>query len=301
MTKKTKYIITAAVSSAAVVLLAGAAAIGINRTHQSTATPSDADIILETAYNAGGTAVYGVADITNEEDEKEVAASGAAETEAASTGGKAEDNITPESDADGSGVSSAGSADTKDKDDGSPSVSSSNNNSTGENKSASGENTGKSGSGGNNDSSSGNNGGSGSGNNASSGSGNSSSGTAPDPEPVSGNESSCSHVWVETIELVSHEEVGHYEEVMVCDAWDEDVYETHTLCGKCGYDYTANGKQGGDYHGNNNCAGTWGSKIVKVGTVHHDAVYETQWIVDQAAYTEQVVTGYECLKCGATK
>ena len=42
---------------------------------------------------------------------------------------------------------------------------------------------------------------------------------------------------------------------------------------------------------------TWVSQYI---TVHHDAIYETQWIVDKAAYDEKVLTGYTCT-CGVTK
>ena len=39
---------------------------------------------------------------------------------------------------------------------------------------------------------------------------------------------------------------------------------------------------------------------IKAGSTHHDAVTETVYVVDQAAYDEQVIDHYEC-SCGATK
>lgn len=42
---------------------------------------------------------------------------------------------------------------------------------------------------------------------------------------------------------------------------------------------------------------------VQVGTdtIEHPAEYGTRWVVDQAAYDEQVLSGYTCSKCGKTK
>ena len=44
-------------------------------------------------------------------------------------------------------------------------------------------------------------------------------------------------------------------------------------------------------------------KKVQVGTnkVEHLAVTDKKWIVDKAAWTETVTTGYKCSGCGATK
>ena len=36
-------------------------------------------------------------------------------------------------------------------------------------------------------------------------------------------------------------------------------------------------------------------------TIHHDAVTEQRWVVDQNAYDKTVTTGYKCSVCGATK
>ena len=50
--------------------------------------------------------------------------------------------------------------------------------------------------------------------------------------------------------------------------------------------------------------GGWTTEYVQVqvGTdkITHDAVYESKWIVDKAAWDETVTTGYSC-SCGATK
>jgi hypothetical protein len=53
------------------------------------------------------------------------------------------------------------------------------------------------------------------------------------------------------------------------------------------------------YVENPNCQ-NYSVEKVKTGTKHHDAVTETVYVVDQAAYDEQVIDHYEC-SCGATK
>lgn len=49
-----------------------------------------------------------------------------------------------------------------------------------------------------------------------------------------------------------------------------------------------------------NGAAAYSNQKVQVDTIHHDAVTQQVWVVDQAAYDEQVITGYRC-SCGATK
>ena len=48
------------------------------------------------------------------------------------------------------------------------------------------------------------------------------------------------------------------------------------------------------------CDGSYSCIPVQVGTIHHDAVTEQVYVVDQAAYTEYVY-GEKCSVCGATK
>lgn len=125
------------------------------------------------------------------------------------------------------------------------------------------------------------------------------------------------HTWVAQYTTVHHEEEGHYEDVLVQEAYDEPVYETHNVCNYCGLDITASGQSVVSHcgtcgeplspedpfyvEGKTTTAGSsYGSIKVQVDTIHHDAVYETQWIVDKAAYDEKVLTGYTCT-CGATK
>ncbi len=134
-----------------------------------------------------------------------------------------------------------------------------------------------------------------SGSSSSSGSGGSgSSGSSSSSAKSSGSSSSssssststtCDHDWVAQTETVSHDEVGHYETT--------DVREGRYVCNNCGASFTTVTEVGN--HCFDVCNGCgYSVKSVVVGT-------EQMWVVDQAAYTETVTTGYKCSKCGATK
>ena len=98
-------------------------------------------------------------------------------------------------------------------------------------------------------------------------------------------------------EVIQHEEEGHYEKVLVQDAWDEEVpiYELQwrDICNDCGADITGNTLQHGKDHAlNDGTTGGYTTKQVEVQvgteTVHHEAVYEDKWIVDKEAWTETI-------------
>ena len=105
------------------------------------------------------------------------------------------------------------------------------------------------------------------------------------------------HNWAAKTELITHPEEGHYETVVVKEAWDEPIYESHNFCTDCGADITNKEV----YHF---CpvseAWSYHSERVQVGSKHHDAVTQQQWVVDKKAWYESVIVGYEC-QCGATK
>ena len=112
------------------------------------------------------------------------------------------------------------------------------------------------------------------------------------------------HTWKAVYKTVKHEEVGHWEKVEVAPAFQNPIVEGHTICSNpgCGFDYTATGTAIGDHQ----CAdGTWGSNYhneqVIVGYETVPAIIDDVWVVDQKAYTEQVVDHYECSECGARK
>lgn len=143
-------------------------------------------------------------------------------------------------------------------------------------------------------------------------SGNNSSSSKPSNN--SGSNSSSSkpaehkHEWVAQYKTVNVPEKGHNEQVLVKDAYDEPTYgyEYHSFCNTCGLDLTANGineDQHVKQHILNDEGGSTTQKPVEVqtGTIHHEAVYETRYVVDSPATTKQELTGYKCSSCGKTK
>lgn len=123
----------------------------------------------------------------------------------------------------------------------------------------------------------------------------SSSGTANKP-------AAHTHTWVKYVaNTIQHKEEGHYETKVVKAAYDEPQYDWHDVCNKCGADL-GDGLDGGEAIANHGdiCDGSYSNVRVQVGTIHHDAVTEQVYVVDQAAYTENVY-GERCSGCGAIK
>ena len=116
------------------------------------------------------------------------------------------------------------------------------------------------------------------------------------------------------------------ENVLVQDAWDEPTYSWVEICNACGHVFSA-GESVGD-HMEAGCWSSWHHEQRQTGSVHHEAVYNTvhhdavystvhheaettvvhheatghnEQVVDKAAWDEDVVTGYKCSGCGATK
>ena len=149
-------------------------------------------------------------------------------------------------------------------------------------------------------------------------SGSNNSGTSK-PSNNSGSSSNSSkpaehtHNWVAQYKTVTVPEKGHNEQVLVQAAYDEQVPQyqdvERQICSACGADITDLGQAGISAHikahalaGEN---GGYYSKISQVligyQTIHHDAVYETKYVVDSPATTKQELTGYKCSGCGKTK
>ena len=118
------------------------------------------------------------------------------------------------------------------------------------------------------------------------------------------------HNWVAQYKTVNVPEKGHNEQVLVQAAYDEQVPITEmkefSICNQCGADITSdpwghleqsavNGGNCGGYHSE------WRETVVGYKTVHHEAVYETRYVVDSPATTKQELTGYKCSSCGKTK
>ena len=117
------------------------------------------------------------------------------------------------------------------------------------------------------------------------------------------------HNWVAQYKTVNISEKGHNEQVLVQAAYDEQVPITemkeYSICNVCGADITNNttshtkahalAGEGGGYHSE------WREVVTGYNTVHHDAVYETRYVIDSPATTKQELTGYKCSSCGKTK
>lgn len=121
----------------------------------------------------------------------------------------------------------------------------------------------------------------------------SSSGTANKP-------AAHTHTWVKYVaNTIQHKEEGHYETKVVKEAYDEPKYEYHNVCKTCGKDLGTDDLTLLNHV--NECDNVVYTNIpVQVGTIHHDAVKEQVYVVDQAAYTENVY-GERCSGCGAIK
>ena len=137
------------------------------------------------------------------------------------------------------------------------------------------------------------------------------------PSNNSGSNSSSSkpaehtHNWVAQYKTVTVPEKGHNEQVLVQAAYDEQVpiteMKAHDICSSCGADLTGtdisshvyqhmiNGDDKGGHYTE------WRETVVGYKTVHHDAVYETRYVVDSPATTKQELIGYKCSSCGKTR
>lgn len=146
----------------------------------------------------------------------------------------------------------------------------------------------------------------------------SSSSSKPSSKPSNNNGSNSSnskpaehtHNWVAQYKTVNVPEKGHNEQVLVQATYDEQVPVTEmkefSICNQCGADITGdpwghleqsavNGGNCGGYHSE------WREVVTGYKTVHHEAVYETRYVVDSPATTKQELTGYKCSGCGKTK
>lgn len=118
------------------------------------------------------------------------------------------------------------------------------------------------------------------------------------------------HNWVAQYKTVNVPEKGHNEQVLVQAAYDEQVpikeMQEFSICNDCGADITGNAWAHVKDHmindtGNGGYHSEWREVITGYQTVHHDAVYETRYVVDSPATTKQELTSYKCSGCGKTK
>lgn len=115
------------------------------------------------------------------------------------------------------------------------------------------------------------------------------------------------HDWVAQYKTVNVPEKGHNEQVMVQAAYDEQVpvTEMQEICVGNQSGLQINGDPNEYLLNNSNGDSGWHSEwretVVGYKTVHHDAVYETRYVVDSPATTKQELTGYKCSSCGKMK
>ena len=115
------------------------------------------------------------------------------------------------------------------------------------------------------------------------------------------------HDWVAQYKTVNVPEKGHNEQVLVQDAYDEQVpvTEMKEICVGNQSGLQINGDPNEYLLNNSNGDSGWHSEwretVVGYKTVHHDAVYETRYVVDSPATTKQELTGYKCSGCGKTR
>ena len=141
---------------------------------------------------------------------------------------------------------------------------------------------------------------------------NSSNSSSSKPSNNNGSNSNSSkpaehtHNWVAQYKTVNVPEKGHNEQVLVQAAYDEQAPITEmkefSICNQCGADIT--GRYIEHFEANDGCSGyhsEWREVVTGYNTVHHDAVYETRYVVDSPATTKQELTGYKCSSCGKTK
>jgi hypothetical protein len=108
------------------------------------------------------------------------------------------------------------------------------------------------------------------------------------------------HNWVAQYKTVEVPEKGHNEQVPVTEM------KAYSICNQCGADITGNttAHMKNSLLNGGNCGGyhtEWRETVTGYNTVHHDAVYETRYVVDSPATTKQELTGYKCSSCGKTK
>ena len=143
----------------------------------------------------------------------------------------------------------------------------------------------------------------------------SSSSSKPSSKPSNNNGSNSSnskpaehtHNWVAQYKTVNVPEKGHNEQVLVQAAYDEQVpvTEMKEICVGNQSGLQINGDPNEYLLNNSNGDSGWHSEwrevVTGYNTVHHEAVYETRYVVDSPATTKQELTGYKCSSCGKTK
>lgn len=105
------------------------------------------------------------------------------------------------------------------------------------------------------------------------------------------------HDFVDVTEVVKHDEVGHYDDVTVREG-TSDQYQCCYCLGDYAKSYAQISAHFNSVHGI-----TSKDHILQCCNVIYgeDPVVERKWVVDKEAYTETIVTGQKCSRCGMVK
>ena len=111
------------------------------------------------------------------------------------------------------------------------------------------------------------------------------------------------HQFIEVTETVYHDEIGHYENQLIKEGWIEEipVYETTSWmqCNQCGHKMNSGTDIDAHYKASFDCSG-WtdysNRVLVRTDVIQHEPEYESIYIVDQDAYSEEVIVGYQCAR-----
>ncbi len=108
------------------------------------------------------------------------------------------------------------------------------------------------------------------------------------------------HTWIEVTQTITHPEEGHWD-YSIDEEWYKEHYASRTFCNRCKdpetgkpLDITGNAI----IHVVTVCGGGYYADRVQIKP--GEPVTKEEWVIDKAAWTETIVTGYKC-ECGATK
>lgn len=123
----------------------------------------------------------------------------------------------------------------------------------------------------------------------------------------------CLHEWIDITETIFHPEQGHYEEIILEEAYDEirDIVEERRSekcrC-RCGAIFDsdtewenhsiAHADDEEDIHDSFTVTYLYEEVITGQEIIHHEAVTATVWVVDQESWSEERIVERACLICG---
>ena len=123
----------------------------------------------------------------------------------------------------------------------------------------------------------------------------------------------CLHEWIDITETIFHPEQGHYEEIILEEAYDEirDIVEERRSekcrC-RCGAIFDsdtewekhsiAHADDEEDIHDSFTVTYLYEEVITGQEIIHHEALKATVWVVDQESWSEERIVERACLICG---